>query len=593
MKPPRLLLLSASLLIIFSYLSCKKSDNPDQNNGYKTEYITTTVSGRVTDADNKPVSGALVKAGYSTAKTDIDGAFNLTNVNVDKNAALVKVEKEGFFLGTKTIIPSVKNNNQVAIRLIKKTVSGNISAETGGAVTVQSNGGSIIFETNSFVNPSGNTAYTGTVAVSAFFINPEAPDFNDIMPGTLRGITSANQETGLQSFGMMAVELTGTGGEKLQLAPGKTAILHFPIPPSLQGEAPATIPLWSLDESTGLWKEEGHATKQGTEYIGNVSHFSFWNCDAPFPVIDFTGIIHDQHGNNIAGADVVISIPPGGSTAGTVSGTGLTNADGIITGKLPANKVLQLKIYNKCRDLLHTQSIGPFSTSADLGVITVNSSSSQVVISGSVKDCFNAPLTTGFISIKLDNLYYNVPVANGNFTATIDRCNNETVTATLIAYNQAQQASGQEVNISVSSGTVNAGTLTACGSTADTYLRYTLDGTNYQLLSPADSFYHFTGGTNNTITYIGGFRQGQAVEELVIMFTGPLAPGPHNGFISDFYFGGPALHWMASDRFNVDVTEYGTGPGGYVMGTFSGIVRDSAGTKTAPLNCSFRVKKQL
>src|SRR5688572_20104503 len=106
MKPPRLLLFAASLLIIFSYPSCKKSDNPDQQNDYKTEYITTTISGRVTDVDNKPVSGALVKAGYSSATTNIDGAFNLTNVNVDRNAALVKVEKDGFFLGTKTIIAS-------------------------------------------------------------------------------------------------------------------------------------------------------------------------------------------------------------------------------------------------------------------------------------------------------------------------------------------------------------------------------------------------------------------------------------------------------------------------------------------------------
>ena len=369
-------------------------------------------------------------------------------------------------------------------------------------------------------------------------------------------------------------------------------MVHFPIPASLQGEAPAAIPLWSLDETKGLWKEEGHATRQGTEYIGTVSHFSFWNCDAPFPILDFTGIIRNQQGVNMDGAEVVISVPPGGSTAGSVSGTGVTNADGIITGKLPANKVLELKVYNKCQNLLHTQDIGPFTSSADLGVITVNSPTSQVTITGTVKNCFNAAVTSGFVSIKLDNIYYNVPVTDGSFSTTIARCNNETATATLIAYDKAQQASGQEVTLTVTGSIVNAGTLTACGSTTDTYIRYSLDGNAHQLLPPVDSLYYFTGGQNNTITYIGGYRPGQAFEEAVIMFTGPMAPGPHTGVIADFYFGGPALQWMANDRFNVDVTEFGTGPGGYLMGTFSGTVRDSAGTKTAPLTYSFRVKKQ-
>jgi hypothetical protein len=65
-----------------------------------------------------------------------------------------------------------------------------------------------------------------------------------------------------------------------KLQPGKTAKLRFTIPSSLRSTAPATIPLWSVDETTGLWKQEGSATKGTDYYEGDVSHFSFWNCDA-------------------------------------------------------------------------------------------------------------------------------------------------------------------------------------------------------------------------------------------------------------------------------------------------------------------------
>jgi hypothetical protein len=591
MNQPRTLI-SLLLLFFISYVSCKKSDSPNLNKIYIPEYVSATISGRVTDDAGKPVSGALVKAGEASANTDIDGVFTISNVTIDKKAAFIKVEKNGFFLGTKTLVAVANKNNQVAIRLIPKTLAGTITGSGGGTVTVPSNGGAITFEANSIVNPAINTPYTGTVTVHAFFINPEASDFNDIMPGTLRGIDAANQETGLQSFGMMAVELSGTAGEKLQLASGKNATLRFPIPASLQAEAPATIPLWSLDETIGLWKQEGSATRQGTEYIGNVSHFSFWNCDAPFPVVDFTGIIRNQQGISMAGVEVTISVPPAGNTAGSISASGITSAEGVVSGKLPANKTLQLKIYDKCHTLLHIQSIGPFSTTADLGVITVDYSSSQVTFSGSVKNCFNEPVTNGFVTVRIENNYFNIPVTDGSFTTTITRCSNSATTATLIPFDAIKQETGTEVNIPVSGNTVNAGTLVACGTTSDTYLRYTLDGVSYQILPPADTLRFFYQQTaNREVSSIEATRQGEQLD-MAFFFTGPQTPGIHPIAIIEVLHGGPNTLYYHNGDINVDITEYGNAPGGYVSGTFSGTARNPQGTQIVPISCSFRVKRQ-
>jgi hypothetical protein len=43
--------------------------------------------------------------------------------------------------------------------------------------------------------------------------------------------------------------------------------------------APPTIEMWFFDEVKGIWKEEGIGTKQGSVYVGEVSHFSSWNFD--------------------------------------------------------------------------------------------------------------------------------------------------------------------------------------------------------------------------------------------------------------------------------------------------------------------------
>lgn len=590
MKQTRLLI-PVILLFIAIFTCCNKNDSPGQPKVYTPEYVTATLSGTITDADKFPVTGAVVNAGSKSVTTGSDGSFTLQDVTIDKQAAFVKVEKEGYFLGTRTIVATEGKNNQVAIQLIKKTVAGSINSGSGGTVTVPSNGGTISFESNGIINAETKTAYTGSVEVSAFFINPEADNFNEIMPGTLRGINTNNEETGLQSFGMMAVELTGTGGEKLQLASGKPATLHFPIPTGLQGEAPATIPLWSLDETTGLWKEEGQATRQGKEYVGTVSHFSFWNCDAPFPVVDFKGTITDQQGNKLNGVEVVLDMPAGTNTSGSISGNGFTDADGLIHGKLPANKTIQLKIYNKCKDLLHSQSIGPLTGTTDLGTIKVNHTFTQVTFSGTVKNCKDEPVANGFVTIMLENIYYNVPFTNGSFTTTITRCNSSETTAKITGFDLINQSSGTEISVPVSGATANAGAISACGVSAEMYVKYNVDGVNYQLQPPLDSIAVYQDNQNNTFMAIVGKRKNRDYDEMVLIFKNPKAPGPQTLFVTDLWVGDPAEHYLENgSNLRINISEAGDGAG-FVAGNYTGTLRDSARTKVVPFSCSFRVKR--
>ncbi len=260
-----------------------------------SQKVNTSIRGIVVDESKTPLSGVNVSfAGMNTA-TDENGWFRFNDVEVDKNRAFVKAETSGYFQGSRTFIPSENGTSLVRIMMLQKNVIGTVSASSGGELSTSS-GAKVNLPANGFIDESGN-AYNGIVAVSAKWLDPTHEDIAVFMPGDLLGEDAAGQEQGLESFGMMAVELTGTSGQELNLS--KNATLTFPVPASLLGAAPSTIPLWSFDEEEGIWKEEGSADLVGNEYIGQVSHFSFWNCDAPFPLVELEGLLEYEDGSPV------------------------------------------------------------------------------------------------------------------------------------------------------------------------------------------------------------------------------------------------------------------------------------------------------
>jgi hypothetical protein len=577
--------LSLGLLALVHY-SCQKEINPGFPDPSQppVENVKAGISGRVTDENKLPVQGAIVKAGAVSTTTDVNGNFNFTGVLLDKNAAFVKVEKAGYFLGSRTFITKPDATHYVEIELIPKTISGSFDAASGGSVTI-ANGGSVQFSANSIINPATNSAYSGSVSVSAYFINPEAPNFGEIMPGDLRGLTTANEERGLQSLGMMVVELTGAGGEKLNVAAGKNATLSFPVPSSLLAKAPPSIPLWYFDETKGLWKEEGSATKQGSNYVGTVSHFSFWNCDAPFPLVDFKVLFKDQASQPLAGGKVEIRIA--GDSAIT-SGWGYTDSEGRAGGKIPANKNLELLVYNKCNTLLYSKNIGPYTGSTDLGTVRVASPApSSVSFTGAVVNCANAPVSNGFVNILINGMNYRVSISNGTYATTIGVCTNGSYTATLTAFDQTGNQYGNATDVTVTGGSTANKDLTACGNTASQYINYTIGGSSYVFSVPADSIFYSRG---NGYTNFNAMSQSPYRYLYLNLSTIDTIPGTYPLSYLSIYHDSSTLNVINQGTLNATITQYGS-VNGYITGNFSGTVKDSIGTGTYPINCSFKIKR--
>ena len=573
----RNLLLPACILIFLVMtlqLSCKKDSSPlidptTNTNVYNAAVrVNGSVSAFVTDENDLPVTGAAVTAGTGTATTDSRGFFEIKNVQLVKNAGFVTVDKTGYFKGIKTWVAEENKDAFFRIKLLPKTNAGTVSGTTGGDVTL-TGGMKISFPASAVINASTNAAYTGTVTVNAKWLDPTSPELNSIMPGDLRGINTTGGLQMLTTYGMTAVELRGAGGELLQIAPSKKATLTMPIPAAISGSAPASMPLWSFDETKGLWKEEGTTTKNGSNYVGEVSHFSFWNCDVPANYVQFNVTVNDAAGNPLTNAYVKLTV-----TSSGVSTYGYTNAAGYVSGAIPANTQLLLNVLAKpnCSIVLHTQNFSSAATNISLGTISLLSNRT-VRITGNLTTCNNLPVTNGRVYVAYDNSSVTVTAnALGAYSVSFPICNSTSVNTALTGIDMSNLMQGATTTAVYQGGTTNPVNLQACGTPF------------------GNEFFTLTYGTTPAVTYnmpidSVWFNPNQTGS---YQLTGKRIPP---GRITQLYFQGTTLtigqtipvSYFFDNQINipgttgtsnllVTISEFGASVVGYIAGTISGTV---------------------
>jgi uncharacterized protein (TIGR02145 family) len=336
---------------------------------------------------------AIVRSPYGGEQTETDqnGVFFLNNILVYDKLGYITITKPGFHQGSRSFLPLETGSNRVNVQLLRMTQSGAVSATTGGTVT--SGLLQLIFPANA-VNLNGQQ-YTGIVQVYAAALDPTSTTMYDRMPGELLGGMNDSLRL-LRSFGMASVELRDTNMNELQLATGVSATLRFNIPTALQAEAPETIDWWSFDETLGYWKHEGEAQKTGTQYIGQASHFSWWNCDDPQDFNNLTGVVNSVVGTPISEALVNVVT----STMGT--GVTYTNADGVFTGRVPKNQLLTLNINLTCNttnDWVLADSETLNSQTQALFITITASLDGRYPITGMLVNCQSQPVASGYVKM--------------------------------------------------------------------------------------------------------------------------------------------------------------------------------------------------
>lgn len=341
----------ALLMMLMTFASCSKiqdllnegdDDDDDSGGGNPPELVEgrmedIALSGIVRDASGTPIEGVSIVSGSSVATTNTDGFFEFDQiqvVSVLNDRSVVRFSKVGYF----DVVRSMDADDDAAdgasweVVMCRKENNDFTSVKTYSSSsdqTLQAGEMKIDMPQDGYKVDGTGVGYTGKVKSEMVYLDPNNERFSEMMPGgDLAAVRSDNSSAQLVSYGMTDLNMYAENGDKLQLKDGSKAKLTFPIPAGMGENPPASIPLWSFNEKTGLWEEEGSAALQGNVYVGEVAHFSWVNLDYPEKQGTVYGYVKDDTGKVLPGVRLSI----GQLLASTVS-----KSDGYYSHEVPAN----------------------------------------------------------------------------------------------------------------------------------------------------------------------------------------------------------------------------------------------------------------
>lgn len=348
----------ALLMMLMTFASCSKlqnllnegDDDDDDDGGINPPELVEgrmediALSGIVRDASGTPIEGVSIVSGSSVATTNTDGFFEFDQiqvVSVQNDRSVVRFSKAGYF----DVVRSMDADDDAAdgasweVVMCRKENNDFTSIKTYSSSfdqTLQAGEMKIDMPQDGYKVDGTGAGYTGKVKSEMVYLDPNNERFAEMMPGgDLAAVRSDNSSVQLVSYGMTDLNMYAENGDKLQLKDGCKAKLTFPIPAGMCENPPASIPLWSFNEKTGLWEEEGSAALQGNVYVGEVAHFSWVNLDYPEKQGTVYGYVKDDTGKVLPGVRLSI---------GQLLAPTVTKSDGYYSHEVPANTAFSITV---------------------------------------------------------------------------------------------------------------------------------------------------------------------------------------------------------------------------------------------------------
>ncbi len=570
-----------ALLLAITFNSCvKKTFNAEVViPATDTLNITASVEGRIIDEAGIPVAGAAVKSATSTTYTNVNGEFSFSDIPLNDYAAYITASHVGYFNGARTFMARQGQKHYIEIQLKKKSVDGIVSSATGGVLTLTS-GASFTLPANAVKNQATGAKYIGDVHIALSWIDPAQTNGDRQTPGAQRGINTLGNEMGIESFGMFGIELTGNNGEILQIDTPRSATITLPISAGLVQYAPTSkVELWSFNESTGFWNQEGTAVRMGGNFVASITHCATWNCGASYKGVRFTATVRDTKNNPFKRSLVRVKRVYTNSYIYS-----FTDTSGVYASLVPYNEPLVIEVLGSgsCSEsVLNRDSgnIGPYtSATADAGVIYVNNFGTYgtATISGKVVNCSNKGIAAGYLYFNLRGLSYQTPITNGAYSITIPMC----VSSDTIKYyvlDQTDTTVGQWTSAVVYTGQNNFSNIIACkfGSNPTTpnkrFIYFYIDSISAASVDsintqPDSTSGFIDGNVVPSFTTIYGSKS--ASNNIIFNFTGTQG----SSLMSNLYINHPFLknNNITATNVAVNIISYSTHVGGFISGSFGG-----------------------
>jgi hypothetical protein len=249
------------------------------------------VTGTITDSAGTALEGVSLKLGSSTLGTT--DPIGKATVPIPTGASQTLMLSKTGYVDQVVALEFPKDTNTstgvfTSVMLTAGTVQ-TISATTGGMLKAEDN--AMLQLPAGGLETANGTPVTGDVQVSITPLDISNPDRARAFPGRLEATTTTGESVGIVSLGMTDFTLT-QNGQELNLKPGSSAKVHLPLYANVNLDGSPinlgdTMPLWSMNEKTGEWVQEGIGTVVDTGNGGRaleatVTHFSIWNGDKVF-----------------------------------------------------------------------------------------------------------------------------------------------------------------------------------------------------------------------------------------------------------------------------------------------------------------------
>jgi PKD repeat protein len=205
-----------------------------------------------------------------------------------ESGGIVRISKDGY-VDAILYLNGAQGNITLPVTMVPRPPAFRFEALAGGTFTSK-DGAMVSIPVDSLVMPDGSSA-DGLVDLYITPVDTNDPIEGNAFPGSFSGMpTGLTEQEELFSYGVVEFSFFLNGVE-LQLREGATAQLELPLyaTKTVDGEDLAIgnfIPYWSLDETTGVWVQEGVGTiienplaPNGISLSAETTHFTWFNVD--------------------------------------------------------------------------------------------------------------------------------------------------------------------------------------------------------------------------------------------------------------------------------------------------------------------------
>lgn len=559
MRFNKLLLL---LLIVLSITSCRKDD--------VSEPITTTtippfdvlhtftvdVQGIVKSIDGDVISDAIVNVNGQQVVTSENGVFLLEKIEAPQSGIYLNADANGYFEGGTSVYAHVNQVYTVEITLVP--VDNFRTFDSGDGLNyVSDDGARVSIPANGIVDEQGNE-YNGPVDFYTYWINPTDDNLADLSPGSLVGELD-NELVALQSFGMIAVEMTGTAGQELNLADGVMADLSFPVPSEMISSASDEINLWHFDEVTGRWDSEGMASIINGNYEAQVSHFSWWNCDIPFNSAFFCFYVEDTFGDPVGNVNLEVFAQNFGYASANIDESG-TYCD-----LVPVGQAMDVSLTTHCGDVIWSGSITAEVGTDDVTIeVPLGTGEIDIVNVSGTATCDTDVIENGYVVLSVGSqTYLDYVDDNGAYDINIINCLDTDYDGIITAYN-LDELTGGSVDITIGQEDIANLNVDACEGESDQEI-FIINGNGIQNFVPL-----FQCHANISVAEITIIAQepNNATSEFAILGVKGFDEGDFTGNIFTSALGSSPSE-SSLDAISITIDSYSDVPGEKIVGTFS------------------------